>query len=44
MFVIGEDEAANGTVLVKNMAAREQQIFKRDDIQGMISAVSGAKE
>jgi len=40
VFVIGEDEAANGKILMKNMATREQKIFDKDDISGIISAIN----
>jgi histidyl-tRNA synthetase len=40
VFVIGEDEAANGKILMKNMASREQKLFDKDDIQGIIKEMS----
>ena len=39
VFVIGEDEAANGKILMKNMATREQTLFDKNDIPGMIAAI-----
>ena len=40
VFVIGEDEAATGKILMKNMASREQKLFDKDDIQGIIAEMS----
>ena len=44
VFVIGEDEAANGKILMKNMATREQKIFDKNDIRGIIKEISEAEK